>query len=73
MGRLRGVQCEACHGPGKQHIIQPQVSRLIDDVPVSVCMECHNKEITPNFDQQKELFFDKIRHDGMSRKKGQPR
>jgi hypothetical protein len=73
LGRLRGVQCEACHGPGKEHIIHPQVSRLRDDVLVSVCMECHNKEITPNFDQQKELFFGKIRHDGMNIKKGRPR
>lgn len=73
IGRLRGVQCEVCHGPGMQHTINPATSRLRGNVPVSVCMECHNKEITPNFDQQKELFFDKIRHDGMSIKKGQPR
>jgi hypothetical protein len=72
-GPLKGVQCEACHGPGARHTINPATSRLRGNVPVSVCMECHNKDITPTLEQQKDLFFDKIRHDGMSIKKGQPR
>ncbi len=70
---LKGVQCEVCHGPGKEHIIQPVRSQLRRPVPVSICMECHNKEITPNFEQQKDLFYGRIRHDGVNMKKGQPR
>jgi hypothetical protein len=72
-GPLKGVQCEACHGPGKEHIVQPVTSQLRRPVPVSICLECHNKDITPTLEQQKEIFFGKIRHDGMSIKNAQPR
>ncbi|TSA06630.1 MAG: hypothetical protein D4R73_11010 [Deltaproteobacteria bacterium] len=63
IGRLRGVQCEVCHGPGVQHTINPATSRLRGTVPVSVCLECHNKDITPTLEQQKDLFYGRIRHD----------
>jgi hypothetical protein len=70
-GPLKGVQCEACHGPGVRHTINPATSRLRGTVPVSVCMQCHNKDITPTLEQQKDLFYGRIRHDDI--KNAQPR
>lgn len=54
---LRGVQCEACHGPGSRHKDNPHdknalpIGRKID-YP-TVCIKCHDRNWTPEFDYEK--------------------
>lgn len=54
---LRGVQCEACHGPGSKHKDNPHdkkalpIGRKIDYQ--TVCIKCHDRNWTPEFDYKK--------------------
>jgi len=55
--QLRGVQCEACHGPGSKHKENPTDPTSL---PVgthvdyrTVCIRCHDQNWTPQFDYQK--------------------
>ena len=54
---LRGVQCEACHGPGSTHKDNPHdkgglpIGRKIDYQ--RVCIKCHDRNWTPEFDYDK--------------------
>ncbi|MEW6327948.1 MAG: multiheme c-type cytochrome [Thermodesulfobacteriota bacterium] len=66
-GRLTGVGCEVCHGPGRKHTLHPETSQLRRTVPASICLECHDKERTPDFGEQKEPFFSRISHKALTR------
>jgi len=54
---LKGVQCEACHGPGSRHKDNPHdkgslpIGRKIDYQ--RVCIKCHDRNWTPEFDYEK--------------------
>jgi hypothetical protein len=54
---LRGVQCEACHGPGSRHKDNPHdkgslpIGRKIDYQ--TVCIKCHDRNWTPEFEYDK--------------------
>lgn len=54
---LRGVQCEACHGPGSKHKDNPHdkgalpIGRKIDYE--RVCIKCHDRNWTPEFNYEK--------------------
>jgi hypothetical protein len=43
---LRGVQCEACHGAGKEH---PGKGGIERKVTLGVCRNCHTKDQSPTF------------------------
>ena len=45
---LANVQCEACHGPGLQHMKSP--SKGYGKCGEETCRSCHTDERTPNFD-----------------------
>jgi hypothetical protein len=65
---LSGVTCEACHGPGSDHVRQEMAKKQgIDpasmlpyenptglgfhkEVPVTICLGCHTKQWSPDFD-----------------------
>ncbi|NVL90480.1 MAG: hypothetical protein HWN69_05715 [Desulfobacterales bacterium] len=54
---LRGVQCEACHGPGSKHKDNPHDK---DGLPIGrkidyqrVCIKCHDRNWTPEFNYEK--------------------
>ncbi|MDQ7838796.1 MAG: multiheme c-type cytochrome [Thermodesulfobacteriota bacterium] len=66
-GRLAGVECEVCHGPGRKHTFHPETSQLRRTVPASICLACHDKERNPDFEGQKELFFNRISHKALTR------
>ena len=55
---LVGVQCEVCHGPGKDHA--RGFSAPSGPVNETVCLKCHTKENSPEFDY--ELYREKIIH-----------
>lgn len=54
---LSGVQCEACHGPGREHAAD---FRPMRPVGVEVCVSCHTKENSPLFDYNE--YHEKIKH-----------
>lgn len=45
---LRQVGCESCHGPGKQHVAQPQSARLTQPA-MDTCLRCHTGDHDDNF------------------------
>ena len=48
---LAGVQCEACHGPGRLHAKDPDTPGAIQSAPgEGVCRNCHTKEQDSGFD-----------------------
>jgi formate-dependent nitrite reductase cytochrome c552 subunit len=50
---LAGVQCENCHGPGKDHVMNVSDATLRPkiDISASVCGKCHTGSHHPNFEQ----------------------
>ena len=48
---LRNVQCEACHGPGSQHVLDPtDKTRILARPQASRCLECHHPPHVESFD-----------------------
>lgn len=50
---LAGVQCENCHGPGRDHVenVNDESLRPPISIAASVCGACHTGEHHPNFEQ----------------------
>lgn len=46
----RDVQCEACHGPGSEHIDDPKGGHIRKQVTATLCMRCHEAANSPKFD-----------------------
>lgn len=57
--RLQDVQCEACHGPGREHARQPGPGYGAVTVPTA-CERCHTHENDPDFDFP--TYWPKIAH-----------
>ena len=55
---LKGVQCENCHGPRREHIKNPQKKVL--GHKITACSSCHHAPHTPDFKQ--EHYWPKIAH-----------
>ena len=47
--KLKGVQCETCHGPGKRHVGNPKKSNIRSGADTSLCLQCHDPEHSPGF------------------------
>lgn len=54
---LENVQCEACHGPGREHAADFGPMR---PVGMDVCLKCHTPENSPLFNYQE--YYEKIKH-----------
>ena len=48
---LVGVGCESCHGPGAEHVADPEVEMVLK-TPESTCVVCHNEEHSDLFDYE---------------------
>lgn len=59
---LRGVQCETCHGPGKQHAGNPKKSNIRSGADTSLCLECHDTKHSPGFAKVVALHTKDIDH-----------
>jgi hypothetical protein len=46
---LLGVQCEACHGPGSDHLRAPRAPYGSLPADASACVGCHTHENSPDF------------------------
>ena len=53
------VGCEACHGPGKQHSIQPEAA-VYNPLPITVCGSCHTHSQSPDFSYS--TYWKRINH-----------
>ena len=48
---LPDVQCEACHGPGGRHLVQPHLPGLVQRSPSETqCRSCHTPKQTTEWD-----------------------
>ena len=43
-GGYRDVQCEACHGPARDHLADPETIKPVADPSIEVCTACHDGE-----------------------------
>jgi hypothetical protein len=60
---LRAVSCEACHGRGDHHVkLESDKQVTIDKLKMEkkVCVTCHDKENSPDFNE--EQYWEKITH-----------
>ena len=59
---LKGVQCETCHGPGKQHIGNPKKSNIRSGADTSLCLQCHDTKHSPGFAKVVALHTKDVDH-----------
>ena len=59
---FKGVQCETCHGPGKQHVGNPKKSNIRSSTDTSLCLECHDTKHSPGFGDVVALHTKDIDH-----------
>ena len=55
---LGDVQCEACHGPGREHASDPE--QAMGNVADTRCLVCHTEANSPEFDSA--AYHERIRH-----------
>ena len=58
--QFANVQCESCHGPGRQHTQRPAKGYGFMSTPVG-CVQCHTQTNSPDFNFA--TYYPKIRHD----------
>ena len=59
---LKGVQCETCHGPGKQHIGNPKKSNIRSGADTALCLACHDTKHSPGFEDVVALHNKDVDH-----------
>lgn len=59
---LKGVQCETCHGPGKQHAGNPKKTNIRSGKDTSLCLECHDSKHSPGFADVVALHTKDVNH-----------
>ena len=59
---FKGVECETCHGPGKQHVGNPKKSNIRSSADTSLCLECHDTKHSPGFAEVVALHTKDVDH-----------
>jgi hypothetical protein len=57
--QLANVQCESCHGPGRDHVLSPAKGFGHMATPVG-CMQCHTQPNSPDFNFA--TYWPQVRH-----------
>lgn len=57
---LQSVQCEQCHGPGRDHALTPDKSYGRVGEIGKLCISCHTAQTSPKFDLQ--TYWNEIKH-----------
>lgn len=55
---LTNVQCEACHGHGREHLLD--FSKPMQPMAEHVCLKCHTKSTSPDFNYP--VYLENIKH-----------
>ena len=55
---LKNVQCEVCHGPGRNHALTPQAG--FGNKATEACKKCHVKNHSPRFNYAE--YWPRIKH-----------
>lgn len=53
---MAGIQCEACHGPGSNHIADP-TSDMIKNGGPELCRQCHTEKQDPKFNFEEKVKY----------------
>ena len=56
------MQCETCHGPGKQHVGNPKKSNIRSGADTSLCLQCHDTKHSPGFAKVVALHTKDVDH-----------
>ena len=59
---LKGVQCETCHGPSRQHIGNPKKTNIRRGADTDLCLECHDTKHSPGFAEVAALHTKDVNH-----------
>jgi len=70
---LAGVQCEACHGPGKLHRESKSTEFIRAKPGKEYCVECHDQQQTPDLDEKFSEYYERIKHTEEAVKRQPPR
>lgn len=57
---LKNVGCEACHGPGSEHVLSEGLEKTT--MPQMGCTDCHTPEHSTDYAANEKEFFEKIKH-----------
>jgi len=52
---MAGIQCEACHGPGSNHITDLTAKTIVKEAGASLCRQCHTEGQDPGFDYEAKV------------------
>ena len=56
------MQCETCHGPGKQHVGNPKKTNVRSGADTTLCLECHDTTHSPGFAEVVALHTKDVDH-----------
>jgi len=57
--QLANVQCEACHGTGREHRLNPGAAKMAK-ASIETCLACHTKSNSPEFEFVS--YWERIKH-----------
>ena len=52
---MANVQCEVCHGPGKDHVANPMNKKPIKKSGETLCRQCHTQGQDPGFNYAEKV------------------